>query len=42
MSKRQPRPLIVLDGLWERVEPLPGRETRFRHPGRRPIDDRRA
>ncbi|WP_084964987.1 hypothetical protein [Thermoactinospora rubra] len=30
------------DGLWERIEPLlPVIERRFRHPGRRRLDDRR-
>lgn len=34
---------VVPDGLWERVEPLlPRRERRFRYPGRRRFDDRRA
>ncbi|MHA6797408.1 IS5 family transposase (plasmid) [Pseudonocardia bannensis] len=43
MRKRQQPPWIVPDGLWERVEPLlPRRERRFRYPGRKPIDDRKA
>jgi transposase len=34
-------PWRVSDGLWERVAPLlPVVERRFRHPGRRRIDDR--
>ena len=34
-------PWEVPDGLWERIEPLlPKRERRFRHPGRKPLDDR--
>lgn len=37
------QPWEVPDGLWERLEPLiPKRPRRFRYPGRRPIDDRRA
>src|SRR3954471_3518933 len=37
------RPLLP-DGLWERIEPLlpPPRPRRFRFPGRKPIDDRKA
>ena len=32
------------DGLWERIAPLlpPPKPRRYRHPGRRPIDDRAA
>jgi transposase len=34
-------PLAVPDGLWDRLAPLlPERQRRFRHPGRRPLDDR--
>jgi transposase len=36
-------PWIVSDALWERIEPLlPKRERRFRYPGRKRVDDRRA
>jgi transposase len=36
-------PWIVSDELWERIEPLLPREPRrFRHPGRKPFDDRLA
>ncbi len=36
-------PWIVVDALWERVEPeLPKRERRFRYPGRKRLDDRAA
>lgn len=36
-------PWVVSDGLWERIEPLlPGRERRFRYPGRKPLDDRQV
>ena len=36
-------PWIVADGLWGRFEPLlPGRERRFRYPGRKRLDDRAA
>lgn len=39
----QRRPWEVEDGLWERIEPLlPVVERRFRHPGRRRLDDRKA
>ncbi len=39
----QRRPWEVEDGLWELVEPLlPKVERRFRHPGRKRLDDRRA
>ena len=36
--------LLVEDGLWERVEPLlpAPKPRRFRHPGRRPLDNRAA
>src|SRR5688500_9061406 len=35
---------LVPDGLWERIAPLlpPPKPRRYRHPGRRPIDDRAA
>ena len=38
-----PRPLVD-DGLWKLIEPLlpPPRRRRRRHPGRKPIDHRRA
>ena len=37
------KPWDVSDGLWERIVPLlPGRERRFRYPGRRRFDDRLA
>jgi transposase len=43
MRKGQQPPWIVPDGLWERLEPLlPKRERRFRYPGRKPFDDRKA
>jgi transposase len=43
MRKGQQPPWIVPDGLWERVEPLlPKRTRRFRYPGRKPFDDRKA
>jgi transposase len=36
-------PWIVSDALWAQVEPLlPTRERRFRYPGRRRLDDRKA
>ena len=36
-------PWVVVDGLWERVEPLlPKVERRFRFPGRRRVPDRGA
>ncbi|MCI2424314.1 IS5 family transposase [Saccharopolyspora sp. K220] len=39
----QRRPWEVEDGLWERIEPLlPVVERRFRHPGRKRLDDRKA
>lgn len=41
MSQR--RPWEVEDGLWELIEPLlPAVERRFRHPGRKRRDDRKA
>src|SRR3954463_10204900 len=35
---------LVPDGLWERTAPLlpPPKPRRYRHPGRRPVDDRAA
>ena len=37
------RPWDVDDGLWERIEPLlPVIERRFRHPGRKRLDDRKV
>jgi transposase len=43
MRKGQQPPWIVPDGLWERIEPLlPHRQRRFRYPGRKPLDDRKA
>ena len=37
------KPWQIEDGLWERIEPLlPVVERRFRHPGRRRLDDRRV
>jgi transposase len=39
----QRRPWEVEDSLWELIEPLlPKAERRFRHPGRRRLDDRKA
>jgi transposase len=39
----QRRPWEVEDSLWELIEPLlPKPERRFRHPGRRRLDDRKA
>lgn len=39
----QRRPWEVDDGLWERIEPLlPQVERRFRYPGRKRLDDRKA
>jgi transposase len=39
----QRRPWEVEDSLWELIEPLlPKVERRFRHPGRRRLDDRKA
>ena len=43
MRKGEQPPWVVPDGLWERIEPLlPKRPRRFRYPGRKPFDDRRA
>src|SRR5262245_14101697 len=37
------KPWEVPEGLWERIEPLlPVRQRRFRHPGRKALDDRRV
>ena len=35
---------LVSDALWERLQPLlpPAPPRRFRFPGRKPIDDRKA
>jgi transposase len=39
----QRRPWEVGDELWELIEPLlPKVERRFRHPGRKRLDDRKA
>jgi transposase len=39
----QRRPWEVEDGLWELIEPLlPKVERRFRYPGRKRLDDRKA
>jgi transposase len=36
-------PWEVEDGLWELIQPLlPQVERRFRHPGRKRLDDRKA
>jgi transposase len=43
VRKGQQPPWIVPDGLWERIAPLlPHRPRRFRYPGRKRLDDRRA
>jgi transposase len=43
VRKGQQPPWVVPDGLWERIEPLlPRRPRRFRYPGRKRFDDRRA
>lgn len=43
MSGDGTRPWIVEDELWERIEPLlPVVERRFRYPGRKRLDDRKA
>jgi len=37
------KPWEVSDALWARVEPLlPKKQRRYRYPGRKPFDDRRA
>ena len=34
---------LISDELWEIIEPLlPVKKRRFRHPGRKPIDNRKA
>lgn len=39
----QRRPWEIEDGLWERIEPLlPKVQRRFRNPGRKRLDDRKA
>ncbi len=41
--RTKPKPWVVSDGLWERVEPLlPRKRRRFRYPGRKSFDDRLA
>ena len=43
MRKGEQPPWIVPDGLWERIEPmLPQPQRRFRHPGRKRLDDRKV
>ncbi|MEV7908071.1 IS5 family transposase [Streptomyces anulatus] len=43
MRKGEQLPWIVPDGLWQRIEPLlPTIERRYRNPGRKRIDDRKA
>src|SRR4051812_8094409 len=43
MSKGQQPPWILPDGLWQRIEPLlPAHQRRYRHPGRKRLDDRKA
>ncbi|GIH97935.1 hypothetical protein Psi01_85650 [Planobispora siamensis] len=43
MRKGEQLPWIVSDSLWERIEPLlPKVRRRTRHPGRKPLDDRKA
>lgn len=43
MRKGEQPPWIVPDGLWQRIEPLlPTIESRYRNPGRKRIDDRKA
>ncbi|MEK8171488.1 IS5 family transposase [Streptomyces sp. M19] len=42
-TKSARKPWEVEDGLWERIEPLlPVVERRYRHPGRKRLDDRRV
>ncbi|MFC8514407.1 transposase, partial [Streptomyces sp. NPDC057257] len=42
-TKSAHKPWEVEDGLWERIEPLlPVVERRYRHPGRKRLDDRRV
>jgi transposase len=43
MRKGEQLPWIVPDELWELIEPLlPRVERRYRHPGRKRLDDRKA
>jgi transposase len=42
VRKGEQPPWIVPDGLWERIEPLPQVERRYRCPGRRPLPDRKV
>jgi hypothetical protein len=43
MRKGQQPPWIAPDGLWERIKPLlPKHQRRFRYPGRKRLDDRKA
>ena len=43
VSKGQQPPWIIPDGLWARIEPLlPQAKRRFRHPGRKHLDDRKV
>ncbi|WP_443078979.1 IS5 family transposase [Streptosporangium sp. NBC_01495] len=43
MRKGEQLPWIVSDELWARIEPLlPRAERRYRHPGRKRLDDRKA
>ncbi|MEV4249618.1 hypothetical protein AB0J63_40165 [Streptosporangium canum] len=43
MRKDEQPPWIVLDGLWQRIEPLlPTIERRYRDPGRKRLDGREA
>ncbi|WP_326645094.1 transposase [Streptosporangium sp. NBC_01755] len=43
MRKGEQPPWLVPDGLWQRIDPLlPTIECRYRNPGRKRIDDRKA
>lgn len=43
MGRSRPKRWEVSDGLWERAAPLlPAHQRRFRYPGRKRLDDRRA
>lgn len=43
MRKGQQPPWILPDGLWQRIEPLlPAHQRRYRYPGRKRLDDRKA
>src|SRR5689334_9459471 len=43
VRKRQQPPWVVPDELWERIGPLlPQVERRYRHPGRKRLDDRKV